>query len=70
MKQFGQNLLKNLFKSPWFSDAKREELLKELGIEYKWEGDRAILKSEDAIKEVDRLLLALKAQGIESLKHP
>ena len=56
------NLLKNLFKSPWFSDTKREELLKELGIEYKWEGDRAILKSEDAIKEVERLLLALKGQ--------
>lgn len=56
------NLLKNLFKSPWFSDDGREKLLKELGIEYKWEGDRAILKSEDAVKEVNRLLLALKSQ--------
>lgn len=56
------NLLKNLFKSPWFSDDRREKLLRELGIEYKWEGDRAILKSEDAVKEVDRLLLALKGQ--------
>lgn len=56
------NLLKNLFKSPWFSDDGREKLLKELGIEYKWEGDRAILKSEDAVKEVNRLLLALKGR--------
>jgi predicted Rossmann fold flavoprotein len=54
------NLLKNLFKSPLFVDC--EKLLRELGIEYKWEGDRAILKSEDAIAEVERLLLALKSQ--------
>jgi|GEM_PF-2124468 len=57
-----KNLLKNLFKSPWFSNDGREKLLKDLGIEYKWEGDRAILKSEDAAAEVERLLLALKSQ--------
>jgi len=47
------NILKNIFKSPWIK--KREEILKELGISYKWENNRALLSSESAIKEVKRL---------------
>lgn len=45
--------LKNLFKSKWVN--RREEILAELGIEYVWEKDRAILKSGDAVAEVERL---------------
>jgi predicted Rossmann fold flavoprotein len=55
-----KNLLKNLFKSPWIKN--REELFKELGIEYKWEGDRAILASESALNEVERLTNLLEKQ--------
>lgn len=53
-------LLKNLFKSPWV--AKREEIFEMLGIKYKWEQDRAILASENAFKEVDRLTEAVQNQ--------
>ena len=48
-----KNLLKNLFKAPVFKQ--REKLFKDLGVKYKWEGDRAILSSENAVKEVDRM---------------
>jgi predicted Rossmann fold flavoprotein len=54
------NLLKNLFKSPWIK--KREELFAELGVKYKWEGDRAILESGNALKEVERLNMLLQEQ--------
>lgn len=55
-----KNLLKNLFKNPWVRN--REDLFKELGVEYKWEGDRAILASENAIGEVERLASVLEKQ--------
>jgi hypothetical protein len=54
------NLLKNLFKSPWVKN--REKLFEELGVEYKWEGDRAVLESENAMDEVKRLYALLQNQ--------
>lgn len=44
--------LKKLFKNPWIQN--REKLLDELGIKYVWEGNRALLKSEDAVAEVQK----------------
>lgn len=54
------NLLKKLFKNPWVKN--RFQLFDEMGVEYDWEGDRAILKSQDAVKEVARLNEMLKKQ--------
>ncbi len=45
--------LKHLFKNPLFTQA--ESLLQSIGVEYVWEKERAILKSQDAIAEVARL---------------
>ena len=45
--------LKHLFKSPWIKN--RFDILDELGIEYVWEKNRAILASGDAVEEVERL---------------
>ena len=53
-------LLNNLFKSPWVQ--KREEVLAELGIRYKWEKNRAILETENAFAEVDRLFRSVQDQ--------
>jgi len=55
-----ERLKNNLLKTRWL--VKREELFAELGIEYKWEGNRAIAKSEDALKEVDRLIKSVIRQ--------
>ncbi|MFA7685886.1 MAG: aminoacetone oxidase family FAD-binding enzyme [Candidatus Gracilibacteria bacterium] len=55
-----KNLLKNLFKNPWIKN--REKLFKELGIEYKWDDNRAILASESALDEVERLTNLLGKQ--------
>ena len=52
--------LKNLFKSKWVK--RREEIFAELGIEYVWEGDRAILKSMNAVAEVERLNKKIEQQ--------
>lgn len=52
--------LLHLFKNPWFSKA--EDLLKSLEVEYVWEKDRAILKSQNAIAEVARLKSLLLEQ--------
>lgn len=52
--------LKHLFKSPWVKN--RFDLLEELGIEYVWEKNRAILKSGDAVAEVERLTKKIEQQ--------
>lgn len=54
------NLLKNLFKSEWVGQ--REQLFEELGVKYRWEGNRAILASGSALKEVERLSSLLSKQ--------
>ena len=54
------NLLKKLFKNPWVKN--RFQLFEKMGIEYEWEGNRAILKSQDAVKEVARLNEMLEQQ--------
>lgn len=48
-----KNILKNIFKNPHAKDVL--SLFKEIGTEYKWEENRAILSSEDGAKEVNRL---------------
>jgi len=53
-------LKNNLLKTRWL--AEREELFNELGIEYKWEENRAISKNENAGREVERLIRTLKKQ--------
>ena len=55
-----KNLLKNLFKNPWIKN--REKLFVELGIEYKWEGNRAILANESALLEIERFASMLAGQ--------
>lgn len=72
-----KNLLKNLFKNPLFK--KREKLFKELGIKYKWEDNKAVLHSENAVKEVIRfrnllaqqknLILHLNSRILEARKQ-
>ncbi|PID70325.1 hypothetical protein CSB37_02985 [bacterium DOLZORAL124_38_8] len=52
--------LKHLFKSPWVKN--RETLLQSFGVEYVWEKNRAILKSGDANKEVNRLAQMIVTQ--------
>jgi len=59
-----QNLLKKIFKSPWVKN--REKIFQSLGFEYFWEGNRAILKNENAKEEVEKLNRQLKKQ--ENLK--
>lgn len=53
-------LLANFFKSPRAKNW--EEVFRELGTEWKYEGDRAVLASEDADAEVERLARALRDQ--------
>ena len=60
-----ENLLKKIFKSPWVT--KREKIFKELGFEYFWEKNRAILKSENAKEEVEKLRRKLTKQQNLSL---
>lgn len=55
-----QNLLKKIFKNPHIEN--RENIFQKLGIEYFYEGNRAILKSEDATAEVARLKTTLNNQ--------
>ena len=55
-----KNLLKNLFKNPVTKSC--EKIFEELGVGYKWEGDRAILASESATAEVERLTELLERQ--------
>jgi len=55
-----ERLKNNLLKTRWLE--KREELFNELGIEYKWEENRAISKKENAGREVERLARAIKRQ--------
>lgn len=55
-KQFSSsevNLLKKLFKNPWIKN--RMDIFDELNVEYIWEENRALLKSQDAMREIDRL---------------
>jgi len=54
------NLLKRFFKNPWVKN--RFQIFEEMGVEYEWEGDRAILKGQDAIAEVERLSERLENQ--------
>jgi predicted Rossmann fold flavoprotein len=53
-----ERLKNNLLKTRWLAD--REELFNELGIEYKWEENRAISKTENAGREVERLIRTIK----------
>jgi len=55
-----ERLKNNMLKTRWL--ANREELFNELGIEYKWEENRAISKNEDAIREVERLIRTIQKQ--------
>ena len=55
-----ERLLSHMFKSKWFSNI--PELLDELGIKYKWEGDRAISASESGGQEVELLSTKLGMQ--------
>lgn len=55
------NLYKRIFKNPHVKN--REEIFKKLDIQYSWEKNRAILKSEDAIGEVYRLRQMIKKQS-------
>ena len=48
-----QRWVQRLWKNPHFEN--RYKILEKLGIEYKWEKNRAILESQDAIAEVARL---------------
>jgi len=55
-KQFSStqpNLLKKLFKNPWIKN--RMDIFDELSVEYNWEENRALLKSQNATKEIYRL---------------
>jgi len=55
-----KNILKNIFKKPYAQNIL--ELFEELGTKYKWEADRAILASESAKKEIERLQKMLASQ--------
>ena len=55
-----ERLKTNLLKTRWLVN--REKLFTELGIEYKWEENRAISKSEDASREVERLISTIQKQ--------
>ncbi|MBN1494676.1 aminoacetone oxidase family FAD-binding enzyme [Candidatus Peregrinibacteria bacterium] len=55
-----ERLKNNLLKTRWLD--RREELFDELGIKYKWEENRAIAKTENAVREVERLIRAIKKQ--------
>ncbi len=55
-----KNLLKKIFKNPHIKN--RENIFKKLEIEYFYEGNRAILKSENATAEVQRLKDAINNQ--------
>lgn len=68
--------VERIFKNPHFEN--RYALLEQLGIEYQWEKNRAILKSQNAVAEVARLKAQLEAQSntflhlntkIESIIH-
>lgn len=48
-----KNILRNIFKKPYAKNVM--QFFDELGVKYKWDGDRAILLSESAKSEVDRL---------------
>ncbi len=61
-----KNLLKRLFKNRHFQ--RRDEILSELGIHIVWEKNRAILRSGNAKKEVERLSCALHSQKNVILK--
>lgn len=54
------NLLKKLFKNPWITN--RMDIFDELGVEYNWEENRAILKSQDATGEIERLFCLMRGQ--------
>lgn len=58
-------LLDHLFRSPWVKQ--REQLLAKLGIKYIWEGNRAILASENAPAEVERFYTEMQSQANLSL---
>ncbi|MBU1445989.1 aminoacetone oxidase family FAD-binding enzyme [Patescibacteria group bacterium] len=60
-----QNLLKKIFKSPWIQN--REQIFEELGFKYFWEKNRAILESENAKEEVEKLKRKLEKQQNFSL---
>lgn len=60
-----QRWVQRLFKNPHFEH--RFDLLEKLGIEYEWEKNRAILKSQDAVAEVARLKELVLAQKNVSL---
>jgi len=55
-----QRWVDRLFKNPHFEN--RYTILEELGIEYQWEKNRAILKSQDAVAEVARLKARILGQ--------
>ena len=54
------NLLKRLFKNPHFNN--RHLIFEKLGIEYEWEKNRALLRSQNAPLEVARLKEKVLAQ--------
>ncbi len=58
--------LDHLFRSGWVK--RRFELLEDLGVDFVWEDDRAILRSQDAIGEVQRLRRLLEDQSNCCLK--
>ena len=58
-------LLDHFFRNPLIQHPM--DLLDELGVEYVWEGDRALVKSLDGGKEIDRVLQKLEAQQNLSL---
>ncbi len=62
-----KNLLKKIFKNPHIKD--REKILEKLGIEYVWENNRAILKSQNAVLEVQRLKKELQIQENMEVLH-
>lgn len=53
--------VERLFKNPHFEN--RYDILEKLGIEYQWEKNRAILKSQNAVAEVARLKARIEAQS-------
>lgn len=57
---YEKNILKNIFKKPYAKNIL--DLFREIGTEYKWEDDRAILASKSAKKEIERLKKMLSAQ--------
>jgi len=63
-----ERLKNNMLKTRWL--ANREELFNELGIEYKWEGNRAISKNENAVREVERLIRNIKKKPIGHINSP